>query len=270
MLVNKHTTFDNHTNSIAIQPKLNDDDRGLLFELIQESLRPQSHYELFIWLQGRLQKFLPHEIMIAAWGDFSLGQIHFDIISPLPGLRTKGISQNNLTPLLKRLYTYWCSNKQSPFIINTQQGLFNVDELGCNLFNDNLSNMTSAIVHGINDCRGQHDCLYVLLNSCSMTSPSLRMLETLLPFIDNALRQIDHLTEQLPVEYFPSIDPPNKTTENLLSARELEIMDWVKKGKTNLEIGMILNISAFTVKNHLQHIFRKLDVLNRAQAVSKC
>jgi DNA-binding CsgD family transcriptional regulator len=30
-----------------------------------------------------------------------------------------------------------------------------------------------------------------------------------------------------------------------------------------------LNISAFTVKNHLQRIYRKMDVLNRAQAVAK-
>ena len=54
-----------------------------------------------------------------------------------------------------------------------------------------------------------------------------------------------------------------------LSSREHEIMDWVKQGKTNYEIGMILDISAFTVKNHLQRIFKKLDVLNRAQAVAK-
>jgi DNA-binding CsgD family transcriptional regulator len=43
----------------------------------------------------------------------------------------------------------------------------------------------------------------------------------------------------------------------------------VRNGKTNFEIGMILDISAFTVKNHLQRIFRKLDVVNRAQAVAK-
>lgn len=54
-----------------------------------------------------------------------------------------------------------------------------------------------------------------------------------------------------------------------MSHRELEVMDWVRKGKTNQEIGMILDISAFTVKNHLQRIFRKANVLNRAQAVAK-
>ena len=49
----------------------------------------------------------------------------------------------------------------------------------------------------------------------------------------------------------------------------MEIMEWVRMGKTNHEIGMILDISAFTVKNHMQRIFKKLDVMNRAQAVSK-
>jgi transcriptional regulator EpsA len=239
-------------------------------ELIQKSLEPQSHFELFLWLQGRLQKLLPHEIMIAAWGDFSLGQINFDIISPLPGIRTKGVSQDNLTPLLKRLYGYWCSYNQAPFAINIEQGLFNIDELDCNIFNDSLSSMTSAVVHGIKDCRGHHDCLYVLMSSDSMPTSSRKMLKVFLPYIDNALRQIDHLAEQLPEENLFTTTLPGKITDNLLSARELEIMDWVKMGKTNMEIGMILNISAFTVKNHLQHIFRKLDVLNRAQAVSKC
>ena len=40
-------------------------------------------------------------------------------------------------------------------------------------------------------------------------------------------------------------------------------------GKTNSEIGQILDISFFTVKNHAQRIFRKLDVLNRTQAVAQ-
>ena len=54
-----------------------------------------------------------------------------------------------------------------------------------------------------------------------------------------------------------------------MSERELEIMHWVALGKTNPEIGSILDISAFTVKNHMQRMFKKLNVTNRAQAVAK-
>ena len=54
-----------------------------------------------------------------------------------------------------------------------------------------------------------------------------------------------------------------------LSEREAEVLRWVAAGKTNAEIGSILNISSFTVKNHMQRVFKKLNVLNRAQAVSR-
>lgn len=54
-----------------------------------------------------------------------------------------------------------------------------------------------------------------------------------------------------------------------LSARESEVLAWVAMGKTNPEIGSILGISTFTVKNHVQRILKKLDVTNRAQAVGK-
>lgn len=46
-------------------------------------------------------------------------------------------------------------------------------------------------------------------------------------------------------------------------------MNWIRNGKTNSEVGQILDISIFTVKNHLQRIFKKLNVSNRAQAVAK-
>jgi DNA-binding CsgD family transcriptional regulator len=49
----------------------------------------------------------------------------------------------------------------------------------------------------------------------------------------------------------------------------MEVMLWIGRGKTNGEIGTILNVSAFTVKNHMQRIFKKLVVSNRAQAVAK-
>jgi DNA-binding CsgD family transcriptional regulator len=54
-----------------------------------------------------------------------------------------------------------------------------------------------------------------------------------------------------------------------LSEREIEIMQCLRKGKSNQEIGRSLAISAYTVKNHLQRIFRKLAVFNRTHAVSK-
>lgn len=54
-----------------------------------------------------------------------------------------------------------------------------------------------------------------------------------------------------------------------LTAREAEILMWVSRGKTNRDIGIILDSSPRTVNKHLEHIFEKLGVTTRSAAVSK-
>ena len=54
-----------------------------------------------------------------------------------------------------------------------------------------------------------------------------------------------------------------------LTAREAEILMWVSKGKTNKEVGIILDTSPRTVNKHLEHIFEKLGVPTRTAAVAK-
>ena len=54
-----------------------------------------------------------------------------------------------------------------------------------------------------------------------------------------------------------------------LTTREAEILMWVSRGKTNRDIGMILDSSPRTVNKHLEHIFEKLGVTTRSAAVSK-
>lgn len=51
-----------------------------------------------------------------------------------------------------------------------------------------------------------------------------------------------------------------------LSAREAEILLWVAQGKSNYEVGVILNVTVATVKKHLENIFTKLGVDSRNAA----
>jgi LuxR family maltose regulon positive regulatory protein len=60
----------------------------------------------------------------------------------------------------------------------------------------------------------------------------------------------------------PVIPPPDSLTE-----REREIMDLIALGYTNRQIADQLFISVGTVKGHLNHIFSKLNVSNRTQAL---
>jgi len=47
---------------------------------------------------------------------------------------------------------------------------------------------------------------------------------------------------------------------------EREVLGWLARGKTNVEIGVILGISSVTVGKHLEHIYPKLGVENRNAA----
>lgn len=51
-----------------------------------------------------------------------------------------------------------------------------------------------------------------------------------------------------------------------LTARESEVLLWIAKGKSNRDIGEILGLSARTVNKHLEQIYVKLGVENRASA----
>jgi len=57
-------------------------------------------------------------------------------------------------------------------------------------------------------------------------------------------------------------------THQALSAREIEILEHVSRGRTNKDIGSERFISEASVKTHLLHIFAKLDVQDRTQAVT--
>jgi DNA-binding NarL/FixJ family response regulator len=59
-----------------------------------------------------------------------------------------------------------------------------------------------------------------------------------------------------------------KPGADTLSERELDVLRRVAKGRSNKEIAAEMHISQATVKTHLIHIYRKLDVNDRTSAVT--
>ncbi len=53
-----------------------------------------------------------------------------------------------------------------------------------------------------------------------------------------------------------------------LTAREVEVLEWVACGKTNRDIGEILGLSPRTVNKHLEHVYVKLGVETRTAAAA--
>jgi len=66
-----------------------------------------------------------------------------------------------------------------------------------------------------------------------------------------------------------SRDIPAASGAPALTARERAILELVAQGQSNKEIGRTLGISPETVKTHLEHVFGKLAVERRAQAIAR-
>lgn len=68
-----------------------------------------------------------------------------------------------------------------------------------------------------------------------------------------------------------SMDEISKEKQNAadfaLTVREKEVLNYIMEGKANKQIADSLFISCETVKSHIKHIFRKMNVTNRVQAV---
>lgn len=75
-------------------------------------------------------------------------------------------------------------------------------------------------------------------------------------------RELLLLLEETQEQTMPSLD------QYQLTPRELEVLNWVAKGKTNRDIAEILGMSPRTVNKHLEHIFVKLGVETRAAATA--
>lgn len=59
-----------------------------------------------------------------------------------------------------------------------------------------------------------------------------------------------------------------RSAHSSLSPREHEILEMVAKGLTNKQIGGALQVSHFTVRNHVRHIMQKLEVGDRTEAAT--
>lgn len=71
----------------------------------------------------------------------------------------------------------------------------------------------------------------------------------------------------LPSSASPASSSSARPTKPIdLTPREREVLYWVSEGKTNGQIGLILNASSRTIQKHLEHIFQKLGVETRTSA----
>lgn len=256
-------------SNMTSQPSLPDVDPVQFLKIAGQGAQLRTHADLWRWLQGDVQQWLPHDILLVGWGDFRSGDLQYDIISSLPGLRTHLCPASRIAPLVNYFRDCWVAALSQPCQLDIGGCGQLLGEAGQGWAPaPGVPGMQTALVHGIGDGRLGGERIFAALSSDLAPAGGAASLKLLVPFIDSALRRMPPAPMRQP-------GAERNQMEQLvvrlgqLSERERQIMVWVAMGKTNPEIGCILRISEFTVKNHMKSIFSKLDVTNRAQAVAK-
>lgn len=246
--------------SLVILSKL---EQEYLLRIIESSLQVRDLRQFFLWTQGQLQALLPHQLMVCMQfsPDGSLQRIepvHGSVIDeralarlcdPRAGLAlrlARHCAAGHALPCMADLGDAGQARAFAPFR----------DELG-NCGYHNLILDGSGAVAG--------DATVFALFGLPMR-PGARhayFLALLLPYLHLALVRLAHPAPARREGSAPAARRP-------LSRREADIVHWLRQGKRNDEIGALLGISALTVKNHLQRIYRLLGVRNRTEAVARC
>lgn len=229
---------------------------------LDASLRVYARHEFFSWTQGALQSLIEHELLICAMPNGEPGSFYVDSFSTAPAepARVSELFRQDVT-LVPQLIKAWEENHCEPVAFDAATvGAAAASALGRELARIGAQ---SIVAHGTYD--GGGDLASFFTFGCApgaVGAHQRHVVGLVVPFLHAAW-----MRTRINWPGDGAVVKPH--VESVLTARETEILQWIYHGKSNIEIGMILGISALTVKNHVQKILRKLNVLNRTQAIGK-
>jgi transcriptional regulator EpsA len=233
---------------------------------LDASLRVHARAHFFSWTQGLLQSLIRHELLICT---LCLGKPPafradgFSMTTPEPTLFSDMFLRD--TAVAPSLLKTWEERRYQPVVLEVSSASPASQTLGGGGFIRELEKLgaTQLLVHGVHDAEGRALSLFVF--ACrpgSVTSRQAYLAQLLAPSLHCAW-----VRTQLAKRSEAAGD--KAAGGSVLTVRELDILKWIYLGKSNFEIGAILKISPLTVKNHVQKILRKLNVVNRTQAIGK-
>ena len=234
---------------------------GLILEF---SLKVHTTHQFYCWTQGVLQNLIRHELLICALRKGESSSFHVDSFSTTG---TQSALINGLfsqdTSLVPHLMKAWENNHLQPVVLDIRkEGLVADSGLGREL---NRIEASEVLIHGTHDAYGKFLSLFIFASRPGTNaSGKANLVKLLVPSMHAAW-----VHTQLIRPSTMSSSPIDSKDRSALTPREKDILNWIYRGKSNIEIGLILGLSPFTVKNHVQKILRRLNVLNRAQAVGK-
>jgi transcriptional regulator EpsA len=229
---------------------------------LELSMTVRARHQFFSWTQGSLQSLIEHALLICVLRPDGPAPLGVDTFSTIP-IETARVSEifRQDASFLPRVIRGWEQNHGRPLTCKMGEGgLYARSAIAREL---NRIGANHLIAHGTHDASGKWVSMFAFACHPGMIGPKLtRGVELAVPFLHAAWMRV-----QVNWPETSAGVKPGSTRD--LTSRQCEILEWIYRGKNNSDIASILNISALTVKNHVQRILRKLKVMNRAQAVGK-
>jgi len=194
--------------------------------------------ELFLWSQGALQSLLPHGVLLCIELD-GHGRarradcLHGALLAPAE----RGLLCDAVRGPAPAWLRQWQAGGGRPLVLQA-------------------GDRGHGLMHGSGTLASGGSAFVLLELPAPAGVRESWLLQLLLPYLHLALQRI--ASKGMAPAAAAAVSP-----------RQAEILQWLREGKSNEEIGRLLGISALTVKNHLQRLYRQLGVNNRAHAVAR-
>ncbi len=257
-----------------------------IVRLIEAAPAVRRRYQFFVWTQSQMQTLVPHSVLVC--GAYQrhrrsvvFGTFHNVVLGP----EVLQALSDGASPLAQALSLAWIEGQGRALAVPLGRivgpardaAQLIIQALGCD----------TLLVHGV--ARPQRpseiESLFVLaspppqpaLQDGGQLAQRLLCLDLLLPQLHRTWQRVvatEHELLRAPLRAPPPAEarpvaPPGTRTALAITARERQILSWVRNGRSNQQIAEALGISPLTVKNHVQKILRKLGASNRAQAVAQ-
>ena len=228
-----------------------------LLRIVESAAAIHTRPELFLWAQGQFQALLPHQVMVALQfgpDDDVLHSVclHGAVLAPA--------LTEQLVALSLRLARHCRSLQRLPCLVPHH----GATTPALSVFRPAIEALAPGNVLVHSSAPLFCGAATFVLFGMPATAPSRHkyFMNILLPCLQAALqRQVPLAAVSVPIAAAPLLQT--------LSGREIEVVDGIRQGKRNEQIGVALGISTNTVKNHVSNIYRKLGVQNRMQAVTR-
>jgi transcriptional regulator EpsA len=228
---------------------------------LDASLRVHGRAQFFSWTQGLLQSLVKHEVLICALRGARSRTFHVESYSaavPDAAIFSEAFQRDSCAA--SHLLNAWEERRFRPVVREARGAPFAGGSLVREL---ERVGATLLFAHGTHDADAQVASFFTF--ACRSGTDESRQgyfVQLVVPFLHSAWMRAQVSATAERNGHAPA-------AASALTPREQEILRWICLGKSNGEIGAILSISPLTVKNHVQKLLRRLNVVNRAQAVAK-